>query len=105
MVTVQLNGQATLKLTSGNNLNAEFFMLTPAISQAAPFGLAASQSAGQFLISFPTQSGHNYTVLRATNLTSSSWTPIGAPIPGNGVLNVVTQAVTGPASFFRVQAQ
>jgi hypothetical protein len=105
MATIQLSGQATLKLTSGNNLNAEFFMLTPANTQAGAFSLSASQSAGQFLISFPTQSGHNYTVLRATNLTSTSWTPIGAPIPGNGFLNVVTQAVSGPASFFRVQAQ
>ena len=106
MVTVQLGGQETLKLTSGNNLNAEFFMLTPAVAQqAASFSLSASQSAGNVLISFPTQSGHSYTVLHATSLTSGSWTPVAGPISGNGSMNTVTQAVNGATGFYRVQAQ
>lgn len=104
MVTVQLGGKATLKLTSGNNLNAQFFMLTPAVIEAAPFSISGAVSSGKVLISFPTQSGHNYNVWQAGSLTGA-WTQVAGPIPGNGSINVVTQAVSGAESFYRVSAQ
>ncbi len=103
-VQVQFSGVSTLKLTSGNNLNAEFLMLVPAVTQASPFSITASRAPGQLLISFPTQQGHNYTVWQSSNI-KGTFTQIAGPIPGNGSVNVVTQAVTSATSFFRVSAQ
>ena len=102
-VSIQLGSKATLRLTSGNNLNAEFMMLTPAITPAA-FNVTAAQASGQIQISFPTQLTHNYTVWFSSTLSPASWTQV-SKITGDGLVHVVPQALTANQGFYRVSAQ
>jgi len=103
-VTIQLGGTATLRLTSGNNLNAEFFMLTPATAPA-PFSVATSVSGGALQMSFPTQLGHNYTVLFSSSLSPANWTPVGAKVVGDGLVHVIPQSLTADQGYYRVVGQ
>ena len=102
-VAVQLGGNATLRLTSGNNLNALFFMLTPA-TVLQPFSISVSLTGSQINISIPTQAGHSYTLLSATSL-AGSWTPVGSSIAGDGTVHVVSQSATASQGYYRVSAQ
>jgi len=100
-VVVPLGGLATLKLTSGNNLNAGFFMLVPAPSQLK---VTPTLVSGQLSLSFPTESGHTYTVLYKSSLTSSIWTTVGT-ISGNGAVTNVTESLTGTQGYYTVTMQ
>ncbi|MDR3460014.1 MAG: hypothetical protein P4N60_21515 [Verrucomicrobiae bacterium] len=103
-VVIQPPGKATLRLTSGNNLNVEFFMLTPATTPAA-FNVAAAPVGGQMQISFPTQIAHNYTVWFSSSLLPASWTQVGAKIAGDGLVHVIPQSLTADQGYYRVIAQ
>jgi hypothetical protein len=111
MVSVQFSGQATLKLTAptnatpvGNGLNPLFFMLTPQNPPASAFGIATTVSGGNIQIYIPTKFGHNYTLWYAASITSG-WTQVGAAIPGDGSVHVVSQPLSGNSGFYRVIAQ
>jgi hypothetical protein len=108
-VVVQLGGQETLRVTSGNNLNAEFFMLAPAAAPALSFDISAEQIGNDIQISIPTQSGHSYTLWTTTSLTSGGWTQVGSAITGDGIIHTVVQPDAGPAAgsqvYFQVLAQ
>jgi hypothetical protein len=99
---VSLGGLATLTLTSGNNLNAGFFMLVPAppTSQITP-----TLVGGNLNLSFPTAVGHNYTVVFKSALTSPSWTQVGSVIPGTGGLTNVNVTLSGSQGFYTVGEQ
>jgi hypothetical protein len=101
---VQLGGKATLRLTSGNNLNALFLMLTPTVAVPSFFNIAASLSGGQIQISIPTQTGFNYTLWYAGSLPAASWTQVGGAITGDGSVHVVAQPASGQG-YYRVVAQ
>jgi hypothetical protein len=100
-VEVPLGGQATLRVTSGNNLNAEFLMLVPGPLQ---FSVSAAIVAGQVDLSFPTQLGHTYTVLVTSSLTAPNWSPVGAAIVGDGTVHVVAETISGTQGYYTVQA-
>jgi len=102
MVNVSLGGLATLRVTSGNNVNSEFFMLAPAPPQ---FTVTPSLVAGQLNLSFPTQSGHTYTVVYKSSLAAPTWTPVGSPISGNGSAQAVLQTLTGTQGYYTVTVQ
>jgi len=102
MVDVQLGGLATLKVTSGNNLNMEFFMLAPAPLQ---FKVTPSLIGGQLNLSFPTETGKTYTVVYKGSLSASAWTPVGSAITGNGGVTNVTETLTGTQGYYTVTAQ
>jgi len=99
---ISLGGKATLKVTSGNNINSEFFMLTVAPPQVI---LTPTIVSGQLHISFPTQSGHSYQVLYSPTLNPSSWTPSGGSITGDGTVHSVNESVGGQQGYYRVQVQ
>jgi hypothetical protein len=108
-VYLQLNGQATLRLTaptnaasSGNGLNPLFFMLTPAV-QPVTFNISAIANGNSLQISIPTHSGNSYQIYSATSL-SGPWTPLGGSIPGDGTVHIVPESETGAQNFYRVQA-
>jgi hypothetical protein len=103
-VAVPLGGQATLRVTSGNNLNALYFMLTPAVAAVESFAISASLTGGQIQIAIPTQNGFNYTLLHADSLPAASWTPVGDPIVGDGSVHVVNEPASGQG-YYRVLAQ
>ena len=55
-------------------------------------------------LSFPTESGHTYTVLYKSSLTSSIWTTVGT-ISGNGAVTNVTESLTGTQGYYTVTMQ
>jgi hypothetical protein len=102
MVQVSLGGLATLNLTSGNNINVEFLMLAPA---PPIFKVTPSLVGGLLNLAFPTESGHNYTVVYKSSLTASTWTPVGSVITGNGSVTNVTETLTGTQGYYTVITQ
>lgn len=96
-VVVTLSGHATtFRATAGTGLNMEYFMLVPAPPKVT---LTASYAAGQFSVSFPTQTGYTYQVQYRSSLTASSWSSVGLSIPGDGTVHNVTESSPG---FYRV---
>jgi hypothetical protein len=67
--------------------------------------LSVSTSGGNILLSFPTDSGKNYTILTNDTVVGGNWQPLGAPIAGDGSVKTVTNAVAGTKLFYRLQIQ
>ncbi|HTR41655.1 MAG TPA: hypothetical protein VMH87_08575 [Pseudomonadales bacterium] len=103
LATITLGGVETLRLTSGNNLNAHFFMLVPATS--GPPTLTVTVSGSAVTLHFPTVSGHNYTVLYNNTLGTGTWQPLSASIPGDGTVKTVPDTITGKTRFYVLQIQ
>jgi hypothetical protein len=101
LATVNLGGVQTLRLTSGNNLNAHFFMLVP----VGPPILTASVNRPQIQVSFVSEPGHNYTVLYNTTLTGGTWQTLVSGIVGDGTVKTATDTITGATRFYKVQMQ
>ncbi len=93
---VKLNGVTTLRLTTAGNCNPNYFMLVP----AAGITLRAASSAGNTVLSFPSQTGVNYRVFYRTNLTTGNWTLLTAVL-GNGAVKSVSDPATEPADSIR----
>ena len=104
-VVLYLSGQAaTFRATAIQGHNMEFFMLAP----APAFQVTASIVAGQLNLAFPTEAGHNYSVLYASTLTSpQSWTPVAGQqaIAGTGAVKNVTETLTGKQGYYKVMVQ
>jgi hypothetical protein len=100
LATISLGGVQTLKATSGNNLNVNFFMFVPQFPQ-----ITASISNSTIQLQFLTLLTHNYTVLSNNTLVGGSWQPLSAPISGDGTVQTVTDTVAGPKRFYRLQVQ
>jgi hypothetical protein len=101
---VNLNGLTTLRLTTGGNCNPNYFMLVPAtLVPATGITLQATSSAGNTVLSFPTQAGVNYRVFYRTNLTAGNWALL-TTVLGNGAVESVPDPVTGTSRFYRVTA-
>ena len=96
---VKLNGLTTLRLTTSGNCNPNYFMLVP----AAGITLRATASAGNTVLSFPSQAGVNYRVFYRTNLTAGNWTLL-TTVLGNGAVKSVSDPATGTGRFYRVTA-
>ena len=90
IAVVSLGGVATLKVTSGNNVNSEFFMLVPA---PPAFAVTPTVAGGQITLSFLAASGHTYTVLFTSSLTPANWAPVGNVITGNGAVTNVAETL------------
>jgi len=106
LAKISLGGVETVRATSGNNLNAHFFMFVPVIP---PVQIGASISGSSILLKFQTQNGKSYTVLFNSTLTGGTWLtlPSGSGIPGDGTVKTVTDAVgVGPTQrFYKLQVQ
>jgi len=60
----------------------------------------------QFIISWPTVTGHTYQLEYKDDLMAAVWTPQGSSLPGNDAMAVVTNNISdSPQRFFRVQVQ
>jgi hypothetical protein len=102
-VVVSLGGKATLRLTSGNNLNAEFLMFTPAPAAAAAFNVSAGVSGGNINIGIPTLNGVVYTVWYSSGL-GSAWVQVGGGITGDGTTHVFSQPASGGQGYYKIKA-
>jgi len=61
-----------------------------------------NQGGNQFVFTFPSLAGQAYQVEYNTNLTDSTWLPIGDLINGTGAELSATNNMTEPQSFFRL---
>jgi hypothetical protein len=99
-VILSLGGVETLQMNGDLNENANFFMLVPVTPT-----ITASISGSNIILSFPTQSGLNYTVYYKTNLTDPTWTQLGSSVPGDGTVKSVSDGITNSRRFYRLAAQ
>lgn len=67
----------------------------------APPSLSMAASQGNVIVSWPTNAD-GFSLQYTTNLTSTNWNPILSSPVVIGTLNVVTNATTNPATFFRL---
>ena len=87
---VKLTGTITLRVTTDGNCNPNYFMLVP----ASGITLTATRSAGNVVLSFPSQAGVNYRVFYRTNLTAGSWTLLTS-VDGAAHAPTITRATSG----------
>jgi hypothetical protein len=90
--------------TSGSTFYIDNVYFYNSTTPAAPT-LNAGFSAGSFQVSFPTVSGHNYTVQYKTNLTDAVWQTLGGVIAGDGSTQTVTDSPTQSQMFYRLMVQ
>jgi hypothetical protein len=98
-VAVKLNGVTTLRLTTTGNCNPNYFMFVP----ASGINLTAMASAGNTVLSFPSQNGVAYRVFYRTNLTAGNWTLL-TTVVGNGGVKSLSDPSTGNGRFYKVTA-
>jgi hypothetical protein len=95
---LNLAGVQTLKMTSSNSLNANFYMFVPAPS-AGKLTAALQQAVPE--ISFPTQAGFNYLVVYKNALTDQYWKAL-AVVNGDGTTKIVGNLAGGAQRFYQV---
>ncbi len=101
MAVVSLNGVQTLKMTSGDNLNANFYMLVPVPSTVT---LTASISNSSPVFSFPTQSGFNYMLVYKNDLEDTYWKLL-TTVTGDGTIRAVGDVADRTHRFYRAVIQ
>ncbi len=101
-VVLSLGGTNTLQITGDYKANVNFFEL---VSVPQVVNLAASLSGTNIVLSFPTQSGSTYAITYKNNLTEANWTPLGAPVAGDGTTKSVNDGLAGNARFYRLMIQ
>ena len=94
---VNVGGTNTLRVTSGGNVNANYFMLVP----VQGITLSAAKSAGNIVISFPTQAGASYRVFYNPSLTSGDWMYL-TTVSGDGTVKSVSDPATGNPRYYKV---
>ena len=96
----------TLKIaTVGGNYNANYYLLMPAeINRMVnPPKLKAAAIGGKAVVSFLSRTNKNYQLLFKSQLTDTTWIPVGSVIPGNSLTLSITNTPSGGAGFYRLQ--
>ena len=100
------NGIKTLRVTTDNGgYNVNFYELVPVAESPAPTSLAISVGSANIVVSFATQLGFAYQLENKTNLTDSTWTPLGVRISGDGLVQHLAEPLSGASSFYRLEIQ
>jgi hypothetical protein len=71
---------------------------------AAPHLTEVARQGNQFMFTFPTLAGQEYLLENTDELSTPSWAPLGDPVVGTGLSMTVTNAITWPHRYFRIQA-
>ena len=96
---VTLNGQGTLRVSTGGNCNPNFVMLVP----TSGIKVTAASSGPNTVLSFPSQAGVSYRVFYRTNLTAGNWTML-TNVLGSGAMKSVSDPSTRTSRFYKVTA-
>jgi hypothetical protein len=97
LVTVSLTGaQTTLRATTGGGCDMNYFMLIPAVGQLT---VTPSKSGSNFVLTFPTVSGHGYWVTYKDNMSDANWKLLGT-VTGDGTVKVVNDPVAPKTKRF-----
>jgi hypothetical protein len=101
LAVVSLGGVETLKMTSGNDLNANFYMLLPVPS---PILLATSMSNSSPVISCPTQPGFEYMLVYKDDLADPYWKLLSS-FAGDGTIKTLRDTTGGAQRFYKAVIQ
>ena len=106
MAVVSLGGTNTLQVnnTTAGRVNANFYMLVPAVVAPQAVHLSVSRTGSTISIQFPTQSGFSYTVLYSGSLHPANWLTL-TTISGDGTVKTATDTMGSSPRFYRVLAQ
>jgi hypothetical protein len=106
LAVVSLGGTNTLRAnnTSAVSVNANFYMLVPAVVAPQAVHLSISRTGNTISIQFPTQNGPSYTVLYKSSLTGGSWQTL-TTITGDGTVKTATDTMGSSPRFYRVSVQ
>jgi hypothetical protein len=96
-VILSLAGTNTLRVTSGGNCNANYFMLLP----VQGINISAVKSGNNTAVSFPTKAGVSYSVYSTTSLIGGTWSLV-ATVPGNGSVKLVNDPISGGSRYYKV---
>ena len=103
-VVVSLGGVQTLQVTGDGFERVNFFMLVPVLPNSVL--ITPSVSGSNVVLSFPTQSGHTYTMYYVNDLNNTTtWTQVGSPVTGNGSTNSVMDNLSQGHRFYRLIIQ
>jgi len=94
---VNVGGTNTLRVTSGGNVNANYFMLVP----LQGITISVNQVGSNIVISFPTVAGSSYRVFYKPSLTGGTWSLLTS-VPGNGTVKSVSDPVGPNPRFYQV---
>jgi beta-glucosidase len=98
LAVVPLGGVETFKMTSGDSLNANFYMLVPV--PVSP-NISAFLNGSNTIISFPTQAGFSYLVVYKDNLQDANWKLLSI-MSGDGTIKMVTDTKNKSQCFYKV---
>jgi hypothetical protein len=93
---VTLGGVETLRVTSGGNVNANYFMLVP----VQGIKLSVVNVSGSAALSIPTTIGSSYRVWQATTL-NGPWSLLQT-VPGTGAVTKVSISPSGSQGYIKV---
>jgi hypothetical protein len=105
LAVVSLGGTNTLQAnnTTAVDINANFYMLVPAVVGPQAVHLSISRTGNTISIQFPTQSGFSYTVLYSGSLNPANWLTL-TTITGDGSVKTATDTMGSSPRFYRVEA-
>jgi hypothetical protein len=106
LAVVSLGGTNTLQAnnTTAVDVNANFYMLVPAVVAPQAVHLSVSRTGSTISIQFQTQSGVNYTVLYSGSLNPANWQTL-TTINGDGTVKTATDTMGSSPRFYRVSFQ
>jgi hypothetical protein len=106
LAVVSLGGTNTLQAnnTTAVDVNANFYMLVPAVVAPQAVHLSVSRTGSTISIQFQTQSGVNYTVLYSGSLNPANWQTL-TTINGDGTVQTATDTMGSSPRFYRVSFQ
>ena len=96
-VVVNLNGVTTLQVTSGGNINANYFMLVP----VQGIKISVVKVGSNAVISFPTTVGATYRVFSSPSLNAPAWSLVST-VPGDGTQKSASDPLTTGQRFYKV---
>ena len=73
------------------------------LSRKTPVAVTSSVSGGNLNLSWPSQCATSYQVVYKNSLTDTEWTPVGAPVAGDGSVKTASFPTVGAGRFYRVQ--
>ncbi len=97
-VVVEVGGTNILRVTSGGNINANYFMFR---TRKKPITVSAAAVGGNIVISFPTKAGQSYRIFSKTALGSGTSTLVST-VGGDGTVKSVSLPESGTQKFYQV---
>lgn len=94
---VNLGGTNTLRVTSGGNVNANYFLFVP----VKFIHVTAALSGANVAISFPTLAGSSYRLFYSSTLTAPSWTLLSS-VNGDGTVKTVNDSAANGPRYYKV---